>query len=106
LTDGLDPACSGGGGVDYATEVQPIFSVSCALGNCHGGTKPKRDLDLQPPATVSYDSIVTNGAVVPGDRNASVLYQKVDTGGSMADELTPAEAEIIGTWIDEGAVGP
>jgi hypothetical protein len=49
---------------------------------------------------------VTNDEVVPGDRNASLLYQKVEPGGSMADELTPAEAEMIGVWIDEGAVGP
>jgi hypothetical protein len=40
---------------------------------------------------------------VPGDRSASFLYQKVGPGGTMSDELTPAEAELIGIWIDQGA---
>jgi hypothetical protein len=103
-TDGADSEC-GGLTYDYATDIQAIFTANCALESCHStinGTKPKKGMNLEEPASQSWDNLVPTGRVVPGDRNASLLYEKI-TIGSMVDELTPAEAEMIGVWIDEGA---
>jgi hypothetical protein len=99
------PGAGCGGTVDYTNDIQPIFTNNCITSKCHDNNNPKAGLDLSPPALNSYNNLLANDQVVPGDRNASQLYQKVSSG-SMADELTPAEAEQIGVWINEGASSP
>ena len=48
--------------------------------------------------------------VVPGDRDASLLYRKIDGtdfGSQMpliGGPLSPEQIETIGIWIDEGAL--
>jgi len=88
--------------VDFAASVQPIFTANCV--RCHGGDAALSGLDLS--AGVACANLYTGGYVVVNDRGASLLYQKVAAGGSMATYLSPAEAEVVGQWISQGAVCP
>ena len=71
--------------VDFAGELQPIFSASCASSGCHGGPVCAGGLDLR--AGQSYAALVDVASavgppgsrrVVPGDPRASVLFLKLN----------------------------
>lgn len=93
----------------FREEVRPLFERSC-LG-CHGPAPYARGgLDLS-----SMRGVLEGGsrgpAVVPGDAEASLLYQVV---AGLHDDLrmplsspplAAEEVEILRRWIDAGAVG-
>ena len=101
--------------IDYAKDIQAIFSTRCA--NCHvdHAGSPSADLDLDPKW--SYENLVgapswTGGTlVVPGNPAASVLYQKINCdvpvfGARMPRDrpaLPLAEQALIHDWIMLGA---
>lgn len=95
----------------FATEVMPIFTAHCWT--CH---PPMADMDLSDGE--AFNSLVgvasTNHApairVVPGDPDASVLWNKVTFtdvyGLGMPPDgtfLSPAELAVIRDWIEQGA---
>ena len=89
--------------VDYDSEIQPIFNISCT--GCHGGGAgfPSAGLDL-----TSFDDVMASGMVVPGDYENSILYQRViGIGGFMpptwsgGDPLNGDEINLITSWISE-----
>ncbi len=88
--------------IDFAADVQPIFTANCV--GCHGGAAPLSGLDLT--AGVACDNLHNGGYVAASDSAGSLLYQKLSTGGSMATYLSPVEAEVVGAWIDQGAACP
>jgi len=92
--EGFDPNAP----IPY-TDVQAIFDANCI--SCHSGASPSAGLDL----TLGCESLISGGYVVPSDSAGSLLYQKVSTG-TMSSKLTTAEAQTIGTWIDQGANCP
>jgi len=119
----VDGECQcGGTTVSLASDVQPIFTASCASKGCHDGGRGRPGgpgggatrLDLR--AGNSYDSLLEETTscgpvVVPGDSENSVLIGKL-TGdeicsGSLmpkgADPLSPEVIETIAAWICQGA---
>lgn len=108
-TDGPDPSAT------FARVQSEVFTPSCALAGCHGGSSPQLGLDLS--AGKSWASIVnvravesTRLRVAPGDPDASYLVSKVKgdatiTGVRMplGGALTPAEIDLIVDWVRRGA---
>lgn len=107
-------ACStdsptGGDGVSFSAEVQPIFDADC--GTCH---PPAGGLDLSPAGSYSnLVSVVSTGyvpfmRVQPGDPYSSVLYGKASgesyPGAMPPVNLSAMEIETILLWIQEGAL--
>ncbi len=104
--------------VDFATEVNPIFSsAGCTAGGCHGGG----GLTLGSNATSNYNNIVNVPSscggldyVEPGDPSASHLYKKIEGTqgcGSRMPQNNPgyfdansSQLELIRVWIVEGAL--
>lgn len=109
--------CSCGTQVSFAGDIQPIFDADCNRGGCHGGASPAGGLDLT--AGRAYQELVDAASeqcsgrvrVVPGDAEASYLYDKlvgVDlcAGSRMpkgAAPLGPADTDAIRAWICAGA---
>lgn len=109
----LKPAAPGApvDSAHFASEVLPIFTAHCWT--CH---PPMADMDLSDGE--AYNSLVgvvsTNHApairVVPGDPDASVLWNKVTFtelyGLGMPPDgtfLSPEELATIRDWIEQGA---
>src|SRR5919198_2814595 len=112
---------------NFSTIQSEIFSPKCATSGCHLGAAAsakqgagiQTGLDLTAGqaygALVNVDSGWVAGAkrVVPGDRNASVLFEAVNSpngnntpSGRMpaaAQPLSQADINAIGVWIDDGA---
>lgn len=86
--------------VSFAVDIQPIFDRSCNNAGCHatGGTSP----DLT-PANAYADLFAENTIDLAAPEN-SVLYKKCASGGSMNKYTMPGDAEIILTWIQDGAL--
>jgi len=93
-------------GVDYSSEIQPIFNSRCT--NCHSGSDAEEDLSL-----TSYNNVMNGGdsgdVVIPYDHANSLLWEYVNSGfmppyGSGNDILTTDQINLIAQWIDEGAL--
>ena len=100
--------------VDYATEVAPIFSGSCATPFCHDNATAQRGIDLS-----SYEGVMNSigtglcggPPIIAGDAAGSNLVTKIDPsvnlcGGSQMPPggmLTSAQITTIRDWIDQGA---
>ncbi len=110
--------------VSFVTNIQPIFSRSCAVGGCHDSATHSQNLDLS--LGHAYAQVVgrrslqqpTQVEVKPGDPNASYLYAKIVplpgiSGVKMPQDcptprngqvcLTADDVNAISQWITECA---
>jgi hypothetical protein len=95
--------------VDYNREIRPILSDACYT--CHGPDRRNRKaafrLDRRDDALEELRS--GKLAIVPGDRSKSELWRRLSAKkGRMpppgsGKQLTPAQVELLGKWIDQGA---
>ncbi|MEZ6064436.1 MAG: PSD1 and planctomycete cytochrome C domain-containing protein [Planctomycetaceae bacterium] len=101
---GAEPA------VDFARDIRPILSETCF--KCHGFDDEARATDMRLDTREGLLAQVEEQPVVaPGDPAASLLYQRItaadpDLRMPPVDSnltLTPAQQELIGRWIAEGA---
>ena len=99
-----EPIDTGGNGepevVSYQNDIIPLWG-QCV--GCHNGNQPPNLED-----NVSYDSLL-NGFVVPGDADASILYQSLL--GINGVSLMPPGAQwpdskinLVRDWINQGAL--
>ena len=93
--------------IDFAKDIQPIFSTSCY--ECHGPDKQKAGLRLddKQAALKGGDS---GPLLIPGKSAESLLIQAVlGSKKDLArmpkkkDPLTAAQIALLKAWIDQGA---
>lgn len=106
----------------FAANVQPIFSSSCAKVGCHTGAFPSGGMNLSTGSAytnivgVTANSVPSLKRVLPGNPNDSYIVIKVEgndprlQGSRMPDDaptgqpfLTPAQVQVIRSWILQGA---
>ncbi len=96
--------------VDFARQIRPIPAEKCFP--CHGLDAEKRKGDLRLDTAEGLFAEVDDGfAVVRGDPEASVLYQRVVhesprqrmPPSKWKKELSRDEIELVRKWIEEGA---
>jgi len=90
--------------VSYKSHIQPIFRAKCF--NCHGEKTRKADLNLAMAAGI-WKGGDSGPAIVPGDTDKSLLFEKIHSGEMPPDEkdrLSAAEIKLIECWILKGAV--
>jgi hypothetical protein len=87
--NGGDP---GNGEVSFSGDIQPIFNSRCASSDCHGSST-SAELDLRQGA--AYGDLFS----VRSTRESS--FFRVDQIGS---NLSPAQIQMIRSWIDAGAM--
>ncbi len=78
--------------------VEPIFAPKCAYSGCHS------DNGI-PPILITekaYNSL-QKGSINLNEPENSLLYKKINTGGSMAIYASDQDRQIIITWIEQGA---
>jgi hypothetical protein len=97
--------------IQYSRDVRPLLSNTCYT--CHGPDSAQRSTELRLDNQETVFAELDSGAraVVPGNRQASELYQRIsnedaDLRMPPADsgkQLTSEQIELIGRWIDQGA---
>jgi len=96
--------------VDFAREVEPILVKRCS--ECHGADQQKAKLRLDSRAAAQAPAKSGNVALVPGKPAESELLARVVSSDPdevmppKGERLSPAEADILKRWIEEGAVWP
>jgi len=96
--------------VDFSRDIRPVLSRNCFA--CHGQDENTRKADLR--LDIREGALAErNGtqAIVPMDRVGSELFARITTDDvddtmppeDSGHELTAAEIELIGEWIDGGA---
>ncbi|RMF95164.1 MAG: DUF1549 domain-containing protein, partial [Planctomycetota bacterium] len=96
--------------VQFDSQIRPILSDNCFV--CHGPDPGTREADLR--LDRAEDALGTEdepGVVVPGSREDSELFYRISSTDEYEQmpppdsgkKLTPAQIELIGRWIDEGA---
>ncbi len=97
--------------VDFSREILPLLSENCF--QCHGPDEANREaelrLDRQDAALAKLDSGAP--AIVPGDSQQSVLFERIISDDSdllmpppeSGKELSADEIARIQSWIDSGA---
>lgn len=95
--------------VSFNNDIRPILSENCF--HCHGPDPKTREeglrLDVRDAAIEDRDGFP---AIVPGDREKSEFWKRIiDTDDPMPPVkshkfLTAEQIDLLGRWIDEGAV--
>lgn len=93
-----------GADIDFARDIRPLLSENCFF--CHGPDEEQREADLRLDIEKGLATVIT-----AGDRQQSELVRRLLS--SDPDEvmpppnsnrhISPAQAELIARWIDEGA---
>lgn len=84
-------------GVSSSGNIIPILTAKCSF--CHGPSTQTAGLDV-----TNYDSLILR--VVPGDPDASLLYEFISLGEmppSGYTQLTENEIVAVAQWILDGA---
>ncbi len=104
--------------IQFATDVQPIFTNSCALSGCHASSSPAGGMNLSEGS--AYANIVNTESqsyspferVVPFKPDSSVVYNKIlanpelSVGSRMplgSDPLSEEQIAVVNFWIEQGA---
>jgi hypothetical protein len=95
--------------VDYATEIQPIFSSNCTT--CHGGAN---GLFLDSYTNVMAGNSTNGPVIIAGDADNSILVQKISGTAGFGGRMPASsptyfdshqdELQLIKDWINEGAL--
>ncbi|HYP86901.1 MAG TPA: c-type cytochrome domain-containing protein, partial [Polyangiaceae bacterium] len=92
----------------FADALQPLFRDKC--GKCHLKAEPAGGLSVGEHAQL-LEGGYSGAGVVPKDRRASVVMQRLVLAPSDGDHMPPEgepalsadEIELVGAWIDQGA---
>ncbi|PKP03873.1 MAG: hypothetical protein CVU14_01290 [Bacteroidetes bacterium HGW-Bacteroidetes-9] len=85
--------------LSYATDIQPIFDASCNMSGCHAANGFDPDLS----AANSYNTLLQENLINIDNPVSSKIYISMSSG-SMKSFATPSQANLILTWIKQGAL--
>jgi uncharacterized membrane protein len=102
-------ATLGGGHLDYARDIEPIFQANCV--KCHNESKKKGGYRLDAKDRVFAAGESGNVPIVPGKADESRVVKMLEGKGEFADSIMPPKGaplsyqqiQLIRQWIDEGA---
>ncbi len=90
--------------LEYNRDIRPVLTRTCLA--CHGPSEGTRQADLRLDTDAFIDRVI-----VPGDAEASPLFQRLTTGDQVAKmppvasgrSLTDEQIDLVRRWIDGGA---
>jgi len=92
--------------LSYSRDIDPLFAQTCLGSQCHSGSTPAKELNLEPPSFSKLYYFVPQ-LVSPRDTN-SLLLQYLDGRmfprmPSNQNPLTANQINGVKEWIKEGA---
>lgn len=85
--------------VSFSNDLIPFFETSCALGGCHAANAVPPELT----ESNAYTSLSDGGYLDTDNPEQSLIYTKINVGGSMAQFSTPRDTKMVLRWIEQGA---
>jgi len=82
--------------VSFSADMQPFFDARCV--SCHGSVAPNL------AANVSYNNLIQGGFINLATPENSLLYTKINVGGTMEAYANSAERQMTLLWIKQGAL--
>lgn len=84
----------------FGEHIVPIFEAKCIDAGCHndGGIPPILTAER------AYSSMINFGYVNLNDPASSIIYTKIDEGGSMEQFASDQDRALILAWIEQGAL--
>ena len=106
---GTSIAGLGGGTIDYARDIEPIFMAECE--KCHTAEKDKGGYRMDTKELVFAAGESGKVPVIPGKSDESLLVKLIEGKGEYEDSIMPPKGDpltfqqitLIRRWIDEGA---
>ena len=93
--------------VSFALHVLPIFKKECATENCHSGTKPASNLNLENDKAYAQISNSYRGYLNTIQPTNSLLYNLLTTDGSKKmppnKKVDQKQIDLIVKWMAQGA---
>lgn len=82
--------------ISFATDMQPFFNARCV--SCHGNVQPNLEENK------AYNNLIQGGYINLATPENSLLYTKINVGGSMEGFANSAERQMTLLWIEQGAL--
>jgi len=82
--------------ISFSTDLQPFFNARCV--SCHGNIPPNLEEGK------AYDNLIQGGFINLATPENSLLYTKINVGGSMEAFANSAERQMTLLWIEQGAL--
>src|SRR5438034_2051110 len=88
--------------IPFEDSVSPVLEANCA--KCHSGTSPQAGLDVRSRAGLMKCG-GSGPAIVVGAPGQSLMISRISNGEMPpgGPRLTPAQLEILRSWIEAGA---
>jgi len=86
--------------ISFSAEIIPIFERGCNASVCHGPGGESPELT----AENAFTSLFAENQIDLAVPENSILYVKMNTGGSMNKYTEPGDAELVLEWIQQGAL--
>lgn len=87
--------------ISFSGDIQLILASNCTMSGCHS-TDATSEFSL-----TTYNDVIENGDIRPGDANDSKLYEVIlETGDDRmppTGSLTEIQIKKIFIWIEQGA---
>jgi len=91
--------------VDFARDIRPIISENCSF--CHGPDEATRQADLRLDTAAGVETVIEKHASEASELLRRLISEDPDEVMPPPDSnrsLEPDQIELIGRWIDQGAV--
>lgn len=85
--------------VSFSDDLVPFFETSCAYSGCHEPSGPPPDLT----ENNAYTNLTSGGYIEIDNPEQSLLYIKINAGGSMEQFSTSRDTRMVLRWIEQGA---
>ncbi len=90
--------------ISFKNQIQPIFTASCAIPDCHEGANPSAHLDLS--AGVAYSQLFAKNEINITNPPSSFLYTAMTSVGTPmppTGNLPDASLSLVLHWLQQGA---
>lgn len=85
--------------VSFSEHLVPFFETSCARSGCHAPNAVAPELT----EANAYANLTNGGYIDTDNPGQSLLYTKINSGGTMEQFSTPRDTKVVLKWIEQGA---
>jgi hypothetical protein len=92
--------------ISFSKDIQPIFTNNCAIPNCHSGTSPEGNLNLESMLAYSQITQPRKGYLDTKEPTYSLLYNSLTSPANLmppTGKMVDCKIDLIVKWMGQGA---